>query len=299
MMGLPRGLSLLELVIALALSALLMSLLMQAVMATRQTLLRIDQLSELSEQGALATQQLAEAVAEAGRSVQCAGQPSWRIHLNLAAAAGTPLASLAPVQAASPALIARREPQSDVLLLRQSLAAGADQLRACDVLLISDCTHSELFQYRDDGACRPGNLDLPWRQTWQGSVQRRRLEWVAWYIREDVDGEPALYSTRFVRGLGHRATAAEVAGIERLRVQYALKRDDGQLSEWLDAEAVTDWRQVVAVRLAVVARSRTVGTAAHPTTAAKLWGEPLLWPQDGRRRQVFERTVVLDERWPN
>jgi type IV pilus assembly protein PilW len=316
------GFSLIEVMVALALSSLVIALLVQALSGVRHSVALIDQLSEVQEQGLLASTLLAEAIAVSTSSVLCAGQPSWRVHFNHRSAQAAWTQQLLPLRAAPAALNVVRRPDSDVLLLRHpepqpplTITAGAidnpvlstqrHALRQCDLLLISDCTHSEVFQNQSDGsfalsragsACSPGNRTLPWRQDWLGAVQVVRLEWAAWYIRADTDGELALYRTRLVRG-STRNTAAEVRGIEQLKVQYGVSVDGQQVNAWLTADAVSDWRRVVAVRVAVVARSQPLGRPAEDEHALPLWGETLEVPNDGRVRRVFTRTVALHEPW--
>jgi len=317
------GFSLIEVMVALALSSMVIAVLMQGFSAVRHSLTLIDQLSQVQEQGMLASTLLAEAIAASTASVLCAGQPSWRVHLNRSSAQVAAWAQhLLPLQAAPAALNVVRRPGSDVLLLRHPepqppltiisagivdplLSTQRHALRQCDLLLISDCTHSELFQNqaadhadlsRAGTACSPGNLTLPWRQTWSGPVQVVRFEWAAWYIRADTDGELALYRTRLVRG-STLSTAAEVRGIEQLRVQYGVSVDGQHVSDWLTGDAVTDWRRVVAVRVAVVARSQAVGRRAEGDQTVPLWGDTLEVPNDGRVRRVFTRTVALHESW--
>lgn len=310
---------------ALALSSMVIALLVQGLSAVRHSAVLIDQLSQVQEQGLLASALLAEAIAASTASVLCAGQPDWRLH---GLDQGAPGASARPwhwpVLAPSAALNINARAQSDVLVLRQPhshppvrinsaaidepvLSTDRHEVRDCEVVLISDCTHSELFQNqassayqlsRGSGPCVPGNRNLPWRQAWSGPVQLLRFEWAAWYIRADTDGELALYRTTWSRD-DRRSTAAEVRGIERLKVEYGVSEHGGRVSAWRTAEAVSDWRRVEAVRVAVVARSqavhgRAMGAHGEPTSLS-VWGQSWEVPDDGRVRRVFTRTVALNE----
>lgn len=320
-----RGFSLIEAVLALALSSMVIALLMQGLSAVRHSTLLIDQLSQVQEQGLLASALLAEAITASTASVLCAGQPSWRLHwLDQATSGASARPRHWPVQPPTAALNVNARAESDVLVLRQPhrhppvsitsaaidepvLSTDGHEVRDCEVVLISDCTHSELFQNqsssahqlaRGTGSCAPGNRNLPWRQAWAGPVQLLRFEWAAWYIRAETDGELALYRTTWARD-NRRSTAAEVRGIERLKVEYGVSEDGGRVTAWLTAAAVNDWRRVVAVRVAVVSRSQAVhgrATGADGERAAlSVWGQIVEVPDDGRVRRVFTRTVAFNE----
>lgn len=329
MSALSRGFSLIEAVLALALSSMAIGLLVHGLSAVRHSSLLVDQLSQVQEQGLLASSLLAEAIADATTSVPCAGQPTWRLHwLDQGALGASARFRYWPVQAPTAALGVSAHADSDVLVLRQPLRhppviiASADlhdpvlsthghEVRECEVVLISDCTHSELFQNqktdqrnelrRGVKGCMQGNRDLPWRQAWSGPVQLVRFQWAAWYIRADTDGELALYRTTWARD-DRRSLGAEVRGIERLKVEYGVGDDGGRLIGWRTATAVSDWRRVVAVRVAVVARSQAMpghaGESSVNQTSLSVWGHRWEVPDDGRVRRVFTRTVVLNEHWP-
>lgn len=118
-----------------------------------------------------------------------------------------------------------------------------------------------------------------------------------YYIADpDGDGRPGLY--RQVKdGLnpGTPSTPEElIAGVENLQVRYGEDTDQDQnANRYVSAGDVSNWGDVIAVRMAVVVRSEE-GVAEEPTDYT-VFGTTYT-PTDQRSRRVFNATVALRNR---
>ncbi len=105
---------------------------------------------------------------------------------------------------------------------------------------------------------------------------------------------PALYRTALANG---RLVAGEIArGVEQLQVQYGIDANaDGSVDRYIDAPPAGDtlaWRSVVAVRFWILLRSECAETGYTDTGSYRL-GNISLTPADGYRRQLYSHTVYL------
>lgn len=98
-------------------------------------------------------------------------------------------------------------------------------------------------------------------------------------IKLDADGRPA---------------QEEVArGIERLQVQYGVG-DDGAVTQYFDADNVTDWDKVVAVRIWLLTRSSCPGGGGYKHSGTYTMGDLAAYsPTDGYYRRLYSATVKL------
>lgn len=110
-------------------------------------------------------------------------------------------------------------------------------------------------------------------------------------------GVPSLYRTELVNG---RLRAAEVVrGVEQLQVRYGIDANaDGSVDHYRDAPPAGDtfaWRRVNAVRFWVLLRAECPETGYTDRKRYRL-GNITLAPADGYRRALYEQTVALRNR---
>ncbi|MEO5660842.1 MAG: PilW family protein [Polaromonas sp.] len=134
------------------------------------------------------------------------------------------------------------------------------------------------------------------------------LFWVA----IDSTGEPALQCIS--RGSPKatsltRNTQPILKGVEVFQVMYGLDTNGDSLPrQWVSGQSVTDWKQVVAIRVGLVIRGAVGSSQGQSTTAAENSLYPLgktftgssteaglvfAAPNDGRLRRVFNATFKL------
>ena len=97
---------------------------------------------------------------------------------------------------------------------------------------------------------------------------------------------------------GQPGTPEEIAtGIEQLQVQYGVDTSgDLSVNQYLDADNVADWDQVVSARIWVLTRAECPETGYTNTIPYNMGDLPTLTPNDPYRRQLYQTTVKLRNR---
>ena len=151
-----------------------------------------------------------------------------------------------------------------------------------------------------------------------------RAEYLGLYIRNNASGVPALYVRRFTRGGGTTAGLAPVGapeelaeGVERMLLRFGVDTDGDNIIDAYrtaaevingavgDAALDAAWRQVVSVRVGILARSSdraaVSGDVGGSARTFNMLGTTLTPspPDDGRIRQVYETTIALRNRLLN
>lgn len=93
--------------------------------------------------------------------------------------------------------------------------------------------------------------------------------------------------------------ASLVEGVDKIQIQYGISTttsdlDSKSVNQYVSADRVTDWGKVLAVRIAVLANS---GVELNPAPTQKKFylfdAGPFEFPDDRKLRQVFTTTVSL------
>ncbi len=112
-------------------------------------------------------------------------------------------------------------------------------------------------------------------------------------LRDAESGVPSLY-----RKIGNNDAEELVEGVEDMQVLYGVDSDGDNIpNQFLAAGNVTDFRQVVSVRLALL--QRTIGEKINRPAVAKsfnLLGTDITTPSDRHIRKVFSTTIQLRNR---
>jgi len=172
------------------------------------------------------------------------------------------------------------------LYLRSALTASGDAL-------------GRIFKGKD--ACNVTNdIDLDSSTSPEPSERVAELVSHAYYIgpsgstcRGDV--VPSLFRESLNKdGLPE---AEEIAtGVEKFEVQYGEDTDaDRSVDTYVDANSVTDWGEVIAVRYWLLTRAECKETGYTNDTTYTLAGVPYS-PNDSYRRQLYGTTVMLRNR---
>jgi type IV pilus assembly protein PilW len=145
-------------------------------------------------------------------------------------------------------------------------AEELDTIEDFDVLLVSDCRHAAVFQvtnYNDDGnmvhntgtvSFGPGNytklLEHPDGKFEEGSIFKPVTS--VYFIRINSNDIPSLYKS--LPGLDSTVEIAE--GVESMQIRYGEDTSDDRIADvYVSADAVTDWENVVSVRIGLLLRS--------------------------------------------
>ncbi|MEJ2576760.1 MAG: PilW family protein [Gammaproteobacteria bacterium] len=330
------GLTLVELLLALALSLLLMAGVATLFAASKRTYRLQEAAARVHENGRHAVNLLLRELRGAGYA-GCASAPARPLvnqfsatyplddaHLSLPVDGfeHTGAGSWAPpLSARFPAGDAPAPTRGDVLTLRGARGAAArvvghadagsplqtvgyDDVRADGPVLVADCRDVSVFAAAGDPHATGGVVghDLGDLGKSYAGGELVPLGATSYFVRDGSWGEPALFRRRF----GGQTAEELVEGIEDLQVLYGLDRDDdGAPDEYLTAQAVVAavaWPRVRSVRVAVMARSRP-GVVDPPQTYTPLATGSTDRPAPttgaaGRLRHPFVATVALRNRLP-
>jgi len=161
-----------------------------------------------------------------------------------------------------------------------------------------NCTHKVGYPVPENCSNATGNL-----YNFPGLARLSEFKSYGYYIGADSNESTgrSLYRTRL--GITAASTTAAptsevlIPGIEDMQLQYGIdSNEDNDVDQFVDADSVTDWDQVRAVRIRLLAAGQTRNVlevaqtlsapfAAHDTS-------------DRRLRRVFTSTVVLRNRQP-
>jgi type IV pilus assembly protein PilW len=180
-----------------------------------------------------------------------------------------------------------------------------------DIMMITNCKATSYFQVTgwdaatltishdagDAGAGAPGNIDNSLEWSYKPDAQRGvfllPLQLVIYYVREDANGTRSLW-----RRAGRNAPEPLLDGVEQLQVLFGEDDDlNGVVNAYRNARAVQDWRNVVSVQVALLARSPGDEGTMVDTREYELLDAVAYDPPDERvLRAVFSTTVAVRNR---
>lgn len=220
---------------------------------------------------------------------------------------GNDILTLRSVDPTTRVTITTAMPDSSADLKTTPPAAGAPApLADGDIVMISDCQNAAVFQVtnytvangnvvHNTGALSPGNATKNLGSPFGAGAEITRMNVTSFYLANNPQGQPALYR---VIGAGTPEELAE--GVERMQLLYGVDtNNDRVLDAYVAANAVTNWDQVLSVRVALLLRSPSeVAKAELDTASYDLNGSLYDPPDDRRMRQVLTTTVSLRNRLP-
>jgi type IV pilus assembly protein PilW len=170
-----------------------------------------------------------------------------------------------------------------------------------DLMMVTDCEYTSVFQVSSfdtvTGAIRhvaggtPGNVSNQLGSAFTPAGQVLPLRTVIYYVRPSGTGSgPALW-----RRVNRGAAEELIEGVERLQLTYGIDTNtDGLVDRFENARLITDWRQVVSVRISMLVRTPTEeGTMLDTATYEMLDAGAFGPANDRRQRALFETTVSL------
>lgn len=180
---------------------------------------------------------------------------------------------------------------------------------------MSDCTYADVFQATTVNATT-GTITVQatgsntsvvgerFSSSPEGQTVLYRAEAVVYFVRDNAQGEPALYRRR-VGGDSEEL----VDGVESLQLLYGQDANpvsslDGNIVIHNTATALgtteTEWRRVGAVQVGLLMRSQNRAAVNAPAGVAQYTALGVRYqsmvPNDGRYRSVYESTVALRNR---
>jgi type IV pilus assembly protein PilW len=326
-----RGLTLIELMIALTLGMLLLGIIIAILMGSRQTYRVNEATSRMQDNARYAFQVLSRDIRGAGY-FGCIGSdvtptntlnsPTDFLYNFVIPIQGYEATSTSAWTPAPDGSITSPLGGADIIVIRGVEGSGAkvvshasgvadlnvakpSGLAAGDVVLVSDCLAAAIFQITGiggglfdsvghaAGAGAPGNATNDLGKDYTGG-EILKIATRVYYVRTNADGRPALY-----RKAGAAAAEEVVEGVENMQIQYGVDTNgDLTADEYRKADAVTvaDWPKVVSARVSLLMQTidNNVASQAQPYT----YNGATTTPTDRRLRQVYSTVIALRNRAP-
>ncbi|MGD2172066.1 MAG: PilW family protein [Gammaproteobacteria bacterium] len=182
------------------------------------------------------------------------------------------------------------------------LMIGPDSnIEAGDIILVARCGANDLLINEEadillvtsaTAAATETELDLATgkSQQYENDAMVIELQTVNYYIAAGASGEPALYRREF-----DAAPQELVEGVENLQVLYGVDTDGDEFpNQYQDAASVADFNDVVAVRVMLLMRSVDDNVTEDQQTYT--YNGATTTAGDYRIRQVFSTTIALRNR---
>lgn len=322
-----KGLSLVELLVALTLSLLLMAGVLQTFLASKQTYSANTALSRVQENGRFAMEFLSNDIRHAGYKGEC--QAPLNNLLNQSGSGysadyfdlGQALRGWAD---ASPSWVDDRT-AGDVIHLKHAVniagvtASGntpanantinltaASSVAQGTIIVVSDPVGCDMFQNRSNpnahalsrGATgSPGNKNPaanPFSHAYDSSMEILKLQSVTYYVGPNAANVPTLRRIGFTTGAAIEEDLVE--GVQNIQVFYGIAGSDRQVTSYVSAASVSDWSDVVSVRVHLLLVSTEINVVAENQTV-DFNGTAVTVP-NRRLAQVFSTTIGIRNRLP-
>lgn len=322
-----KGLSLVELLVAMTLSLLLMAGVLQTFLASKQTYSSNTALSRVQENGRFAMEFLSSDIRSAGYKGECQaplnnllneGSADYRAEYFDLSQAINGRAN------ASPSWLTDRT-AGDVIHLKHAVniagvtASGntpansntinltaASGVPRGTIIIVSDPVGCDMFQNRSNPTAQaltrgatgtPGNKNPasnPFSHAYDSSMEILRLQSVAYYVGNNAANVPTLRRIGFTTGTSDPENLIE--GVQDIRVLYGLAGSDRQVDSYVSADSVSDWNEVVSVRVYLLLVSAETNVVAEDQVV-DFNGEAVTVP-NRRLAQVFSSTIGIRNRLP-
>ncbi|EMR14304.1 type IV pilus assembly protein PilW [Methylophaga lonarensis MPL] len=307
---LQKGLSLIELMVAIVIGLLLVAGVTQLFANNRQVYNVQDNRARMQENGRYALHALTEAIQRAGY-IGCATRSGPNITNTLDSNPGfledfeislqgnnasgpsnwTPSqdASISSPLSGNDIITVRTGIGSPIRVLdhdssNQQIELGSNHgLAANDIVMVSDCLSAVILQIENvvgNNITYDADIDLQFDIP---SAHITRLATRSLYIRTNPDGLPALYQR-----INNDAAQELVTGIENLQILFGEDTNqDGAANVYVSANTIGDWGDVVSVRVMLDATSIEDNVALQQRAEG-----------DRRLSTSFQKTIALRNRLP-
>lgn len=330
-----RGLSLVELMVAMALSLLLMLGVIQIFLSSKQTYSTNSALSRVQESGRFAMDFLISDIRNTGYKGQCLGEP--HSHLNTT----NELFTLnKPIEGwegkgSSDDQHAHldgkgRLAKTDSLFIK--FAAGEENfhggsgnqtntpqigidkatgITAGNIILVSDALGCDLFQSANNAESKnlqksgsnvaPGNKSEDWSHKYTSEMEVLTLQNSFYYIREHADRPPSLVRNRLKANASNAQYESEelVEGVQDMQITYGITSGpDRQVTEYKTADNIStaEWGSVASVRIELLVVSTDTNVTQEQQTIHFDGADVAI--SERRLAQVFTSTIGIRNRLP-
>ena len=174
--------------------------------------------------------------------------------------------------------------------------------------VISDCGHAAIFAVTDftgaaedttatiaaaTGGAAPTNSTTDLAAVFNVGARVAPIVSIAYYVAPNAtDTGPSLW-----RVIAGRDPQELVPGVEAMQLQYGVDTSaDGMVDEYVDADDVADWANVVSATLAILVRSAEQNAQEVDSREYSLLGTAVGPFNDRFERSLFTTTVTLRNR---
>jgi type IV pilus assembly protein PilW len=179
-----------------------------------------------------------------------------------------------------------------------------------DIVMVSNCRGADIIQissintqngtlvHNTGAGTEPGNYNPDncaggnahcLSQTYGADASMFKLQAVTYRIAAGESGEPALW--RSVNGVDQEL----IESIEQMQLLYGVDTsDDDHTNQYMIATDVTNWYDVMSIRLMLLVRSASIGVVEAPQVIT--YNGATATAADNRLRQVFTTTIALRNR---
>ncbi|KUM40107.1 PilW family protein [Pseudomonas sp. EpS/L25] len=332
-----RGLSIIELMIALLLGLLLMGGVLQLFLSSKRTYLTNAALSQVQESGRFALEFLAYDLRNAGYRGECLsplqplpttltqqanGQDDLRLVMG-AGIQGWSTASNAQNPANTPAWLTSifnaRANGSDVILLKHAADPPAGVvISGSTTSQISTTSATGLPQNRllvidDPGACflfanqsgpTDSNVSVGGGQSfgrqYRTTAHLLLYQSAVYYLRDNGTGVPSLWRQAY--NAPNQPAEELVGGIQQLQIRYAVGQASGQINLGADGQAYQDASAITDWQSVIAAQISLIAVSNATNVVAPnqqvLFNNAAVTIPNGRLAQVFTLTVSLRNHLP-
>lgn len=340
-----RGVTLIELMIAMVIGFLLVGAVMSLYFNMRSSFRYQETFSRVQENGRFSMDMLARDIRMAGyngcgditdfANVVNGGATSPWLNFNTpvigyeggastfpteitsaGAVAGTDAIILLGVDTSSELVVKSHNPPS------AQIDTNIHSIKPGEILLITDCSHASVFQItgptnnnnnatnvvHNTGTGTPGNCtkylgaSCPNTKSYQYRPGSSMLKVYsnAYFIAPASSGVGrALWAMTLTGGTSGAPAARElIEGVENMQITYGLDSSpiDRSADKFVTADLVTDWKQVVAVRVSLLVKSAKSDVASKSQVYE--YNGTTTTPTDKYLRKVFTDTITVRNRTP-
>lgn len=323
-----KGFSLIELLIAITLGLLLVAGILQIFLASKQTYSTNNALSRVQESGRFAIGFLTDDIRHAGYRGECISTPN-----NLLKESGVGYSAdlfdftkivdgrsnespswvtsrvagdviHVKYAASLPGVTASGNTPANANAISLTTASGVAQ---GTIIIVSDPLGCDIFQNRNNAnahslsrgsAGTPGNKNPgsnPFSHAYDSSMEILKLQSVSYYIGNNAAG-----TLRSLRRVNFSSGAADdeelIEGVQDMQILYGMADSNRQVSSYVTADNVTNWDNVVSVRIHLLLVSPDVNVVSE-NQIIDFNGTPVTI-EDRRLAQVFSTTIGIRNRLP-
>lgn len=328
-----KGLTLVELMIAIVLGLLVTGVVIEIFVTTKQMYRVQDARARLQENGRYAIQHLVDNVINAGykgcarrhgitNALNNSNQYLWDFSIGMqgfdaSGAIWSPLldASITNPVTGSDVLTVRSmiDPVIAITAHPGSAPPGSANIQVnapnileqFDILMATDCQASAIFQLtsvnsattgslvHNTGLGNPGNARQDLGSNFTGG-EIVRLRTSSFYVSDpDGDGNASLFQV-----ISTNAPTELVEGVENMQISYGIDTDnDEAVDQYIGAGAVTNWDKVISARINLLVRTLEQNLVTKAQTYSFNGNAPVQ-AADKRIRAAFSRTISLRNRVP-